>query len=307
MNARIVVIGSVNTDMVVTLPHLPAMGETVLGGRFAMVRGGKGANQAVAAARAGGRVAFIGRVGDDAFGAQARSALAQEQVDTALLLTDSSLPSGVALIAVDAHGDNSIAVAPGANGSVLPEDVRHARNVISSADILVAQLEIPLESIRAAAEIAVEAGVPFVLNPAPAQPLDDDLLHHVAVLTPNEQEASLLTGVSVCDDDSIAAAARVLRSRGVGTVIITLGARGVYMANGTHGEWLPAHRVTPVDTTAAGDVFTGVLAVALGEHRPLVDACRFASAAAAISVTRSGAQPSAPYRAEVEALLMKGS
>jgi ribokinase len=305
MSARIVIIGSVNTDMVVTLPHLPSKGETVLGGKFAMVRGGKGANQAVAAARAGGHVAFIGRVGDDAFGVQARSALANEQIDTAMLLTDAKLPSGVALIAVDACGENSIAVAPGANGSVTPDDVRRAQELISSADILVAQLEVPLETIRAAAEIAVRAGVQFVLNPAPAQPLDDTLLRHVSVLIPNEQEAALLTRIAVCDDEGVAAAATALRARGVGTVIITLGARGLYLANSTGGEWLSAHRVTPVDTTAAGDVFTGALAVALGEHRSLVDSCRFASAAAAISVTRHGAQPSAPYRSEVEALLSK--
>ncbi len=303
MSGRIVVIGSVNTDMVVTLPHLPSAGETVLGGTFAMVRGGKGANQAVAAARAGGTVSFIGRVGDDAFGAQARSAMAAEGIDTAMLVADLAMPSGVALITVDAHGENAIAVAPGANGNVTPDDVLRGRNMIASADILIAQLEVPLESIRIAAGVAADAGIPFLLNPAPAQPLDDGLLQHVAVLTPNETEAAMLTGIATDNDEGVRAAAGVLRSRGVGMVIVTLGSRGAYLASSTCSDWLAAPRVTAVDTTAAGDVFTGAFAVALGEHRNPVDACRFACAAAAISVTRPGAQPSAPYRAEIEALL----
>ena len=303
MSARVTVIGSCNTDMVVRLPHLPVPGETVLGGTFAMVQGGKGANQAVAAARAGGTVAFIGRVGNDPFGAQARTALESERINVEFLATDTGSPSGVALIVVDARGENAIAVAPGANGNVTPEDVHRAHAVIASSDILVAQLEVPVESIRAAALIAASAGVPVVLNPAPALPLDDRLLHNVAIITPNEHEAALLAGTVVRDDAAIVCAAEALRRRGVATVIVTLGARGVYFTNGTHNEWIPSFQVKAVDTTAAGDVFTGAFAVALAEHQSPLEACRFACAAAAISVTRHGAQPSAPHRADIDALL----
>jgi ribokinase len=303
MSARVTVLGSCNTDMVVRLPHLPVPGETVLGGTFAMVQGGKGANQAVAAARAGGTVAFIGRVGDDAFGVQARAALGNEEIDMQFLATDPGFPSGVALIVVDARGENSIAVAPGANGNVTPEDVRRAQAVIASSDILVAQLEVPLESIRAAILIAASAGVPIVLNPAPALPLDDGLLRNVGIITPNEHEAALLTGAAVGDDAGVMHAAEAIRRRGVGTVIVTLGARGVYFTDGTQKEWIPSFPVNAVDTTAAGDVFTGAFAVALAERQPPLEACRFACAAAAISVTRPGAQPSAPRRAEIDALL----
>ncbi len=252
MSARVTVIGSCNTDMVVRLPHLPVPGETVLGGTFAMVQGGKGANQAVAAARAGGAVAFIGRVGNDSFGAQARIALENERINVEFLATDAGCPSGVALIVVDARGENAIAVAPGANGNVTPEDVHRAHAVIASSDILVAQLEVPVESIRAAALIAASAGVPVVLNPAPALPLDDRLLQNVAIITPNEHEAALLTGTAVRDDAGIVCAAEALRRRGVATVIVTLGARGVYFTNGTHNEWIPSFHVNAVDTTAAG-------------------------------------------------------
>jgi ribokinase len=303
MSARITVIGSCNTDMVVKLPHLPSPGETVLGGTFAMVQGGKGANQAVAAARAGGRVTFIGRVGTDPFGIQARAALEQEGVNTSHLVADANHMSGVALITVDASGENAIAVAPGANWSVTAEDVRRAAAAITSADILVGQLEVPVEAIRVAAVMASAAGIPVILNPAPAQPLDDALLRIVSILTPNEHEAAFLTGIAVHDAGSVIAAAAALRNRGVGTVILTLGARGVYYTDGTLNEWVPAYRVKSVDTTAAGDVFTAAFAVALAEGVPPIDACRFACAAAAISVTRCGAQPSAPHRAEIDAML----
>ena len=303
MSARIAVIGSCNTDMVVRLPHLPVPGETVLGGTFLIAHGGKGANQAVAAARAGGTVAFIGRVGDDAFGREARSALEKEGIDVSHLLIDPAAPSGVALITVDARGENAIAVAPGANARLTPDDVQQARDLIAGADILVAQLEVPVETIRAAAVVAASAGVFMMLNPAPASPLDDDLLRNIAVLTPNEKEAALLSGVPVNDDNGIIAAAEALRKRGVQRVILTLGERGIYFNDGILHVWMPAFHVRAVDTTAAGDVFTGAFAVALGEHQAPIDAARFACAASAISVTRPGAQPSAPHRSEIESLL----
>jgi ribokinase len=303
MTARVTVVGSCNTDMVVKLPHLPRPGETVLGGTFAMVDGGKGANQAVAAARAGGTVTFVGRLGNDPLGVRARAALENDGINTEWLLADPQEASGVALITVDAKGENAIAVAPGANGNVTPEDVCRAQASIAASNIVVAQLEVPLDAIAAAAAIADTQHVPFLLNPAPAMPLDEDLLARVAILTPNETEAGLLTGRPVRTDSDIMTAAEILRQRGVKTVIITLGARGIYFSNGKRREWIPSFNVHAVDTTAAGDVFTGTLAVALAEKVEPLDACRFASAAAAISVTRFGAQPSAPRRAEIEAFL----
>jgi ribokinase len=303
MGARIVVIGSCNTDMVVQLPRLPAPGETVLGGTFLTAQGGKGANQAVAAARAGGTVAFIGRVGDDAFGREARNALQKEGIDVSHLIIDPTAPTGVALITVDARGENAIAVAPGANAMVTPDDVERARDLIAGADILVAQLEVPVETVGAAAAVAAGAGVRTLLNPAPASPLDDGLLRNVAILTPNEKEAALISGMPVNDDNGIIAAAEAMRKRGVQRVILTLGKRGIYFNDGILHVWMPAFHVRAVDTTAAGDVFTGAFAVALGEHQLPIDAARFACAASAISVTRPGAQPSAPYRTEIEALL----
>jgi ribokinase len=304
VSARVAVIGSCNTDMVVKLPHLPKPGETVLGGTFVMADGGKGANQAVAAARAGGRVTFIGRVGMDPFGVRARTALQNEGINTERLIPDSEAASGVALIAVDARGENAIAVAPGANGRVTPDDVCQSLEVIAAADILVAQLEVPLEAVQSAAAVAESARVPFLLNPAPALPLDDELLGRVAILTPNEQEAALLTGKPIDNDNDIVMAAETLRRRGVKTVIVTLGARGVYFDNGTQREWIHSFPVQAVDTTAAGDVFTGAFAVAIAERVEPIDACRFACAAAALSVTRLGAQPSAPCRTDIDAFLL---
>jgi ribokinase len=303
MKPSIVVLGSSNTDMVVQLPRLPKPGETILGGVFSRVQGGKGANQAVAAARAGGQVTFLGRVGSDAFGREALEALMADGIDLAHVRRDTEHPSGVALICVDGLGENAIAVAPGANGTVSPEDVESAREAITRADILLAQLEVPLSAISAAGALAALSGTRFILNPAPALPLDDELLRTVSILTPNEHEAEVLTGVRIADDESIVRAADVLMARGVGTVIITLGARGVYLKDKTSSAWIPGFHVEAVDSTAAGDVFNGALAVALGEGRSLFDAARFANAAGAIAVTRHGAQPSVPTRDQIEAFL----
>jgi ribokinase len=303
MKPDIVVLGSSNTDMVVRLPRLPGPGETILGGVFSMVPGGKGANQAIAAARAGGRVTFIGRVGGDSFGREAAAALLAEQIELAYLTRDTGRPSGVALICVDARGENAIAVAPGANGEVSVRDVECARDAIAEADILVAQFEVPLPSVRAAAELAASAGTPFILNPAPALPVDDELLRTVSVLTPNEHEAELLTGLHITDHGGVVRAAEVLQARGASNVIITLGERGAYVLDNEEGAWIPAFNVRSVDSTGAGDVFNGALAVALGEGRSLFEAARFAGAAAAIAVTRHGAQSSVPSRSEIDLLL----
>lgn len=296
--ARIAVIGSSNTDMVARTPRLPRPGETVMGGTFAMLPGGKGANQAVAAARLGGEVTFIARVGTDVFGDDAVRGFEAEGIDTRYIVRDPDAPSGVALIGVDeAMGENSIIVAPGANARLSVADVEAARAVIESADVVVCQLETPLETVAAALRIAWEEHGPrTILNPAPAQPLSPELLRMVDVLTPNETELGIIGGD-----------AKALCVQGVGTVVVTLGAAGARLVTKARREdqelpGCPVERV--VDTTAAGDCFNGALAVALAEGATMADAAAFANAAAALSVTRPGAQPSLPTRAEVERFLV---
>jgi ribokinase len=295
----IVVVGSANTDLVVRVASLPRPGETVIGGTFASVGGGKGANQAVAAARAGGRTTFIAKVGADAMGEAAVAAFEADGIDTRFVTRDAATPSGVALILVDDRGENSIAVAPGANDRLLPADIDRARDAIEAADILLIQLEIPLETVRHAVAVAHAAGVRVILNPAPARPLGAGLLAQVAILTPNETEAEVLSGLRVTEEVSAAAAASRLRAAGPHSAVITLGGRGAFVADAAASVHVPGYEVTPVDTVAAGDVFNGCLAVAIAEGRGLVDAVRFANAAAAIAVTRHGAQASAPRREEI--------
>ncbi len=300
---KIAVVGSSNTDMILKVPRIPKPGETILGGTFATAAGGKGANQAVAAARAGGEVSFIARVGDDMFGAQAVSGFEADNINVDYVLTDPKKPSGVALIYVDECGENSIGVASGANAGLSPGDVSEAAAEIRSADILLMQLETPLETIHKAAAIAGEAGVRVILNPAPSCPLDDNLLSILSVITPNESEAELLTGIPVTDIASAEAAAAALLQRGVEVVIITLGKQGAFVKTKNLSEAISGFEVEAVDATAAGDVFNGSLSVALAEGKPLQKAVRFANAAAALSVTKLGAQPSAPGRKEIQAFL----
>lgn len=298
MKKNIVVVGSSNTDMILKLARIPRPGETILGGEFITAAGGKGANQAVAAARAGGNVAFVARVGRDMFGEQAVAGLIKQCIDVDCVQYDAS-PSGVALIFVAGDGENSIGVGSGANSNLSPQDVQNAKDKISVAGVVVLQLETPLDTVRAAAELARRNGATVILNPAPAQPLPDDLLRNVSLITPNESEAELLTGIAVVDDASCDRAANELLAKGVETVIITLGSRGAYLASGRTRQLVPGFKVTPVDTTAAGDTFNGALAVGLAEDMPILEAIKFANAAAAVSVTRMGAQPSAPTREEV--------
>lgn len=297
---NIIVVGSSNTDMIIKLDHIPRPGETILGGEFVTAAGGKGANQAVGAARAGGKVTFIARVGRDMFGDKAVAGFVKEGINTNYILRDKSLPSGVALIFVAKDGENSIAVAGGANGSLSPADVKKAGKVFAGASVLVMQLETPLNTVQVAAELAEKAGVRVILNPAPARPLPDKLLRKISIITPNETEAELLTGVRVNSEAAASRAASKLLARGVKMVILTLGARGAFVADKTGRQLVTGFKVKAVDTTAAGDIFNGALAVALAEGKPLLDAVRFANAAAAISVTRFGAQPSAPGRKEIE-------
>lgn len=300
---KIAVVGSSNTDMIVKVERLPRPGETVLGGVFSTAAGGKGANQAVAAARAGGSVVLIARVGDDVFGMQALKGLKADGIDVRHVKVDASAPSGVALICVDRRGENSIAVASGANAGLSPDDVTAAGESIRSADILLMQLETPLETVACAAGIAHGAGVRVILNPAPARPLDEALMRSLSVITPNESEAELLTGIPVKDDSGAQRAAAALVARGVETVVITMGERGAFVKTGGMTARVPGFDVGAVDATAAGDVFNGALAVALAEGKGLEESVRFANAAAALSVTKLGAQPSIPARAAIECML----
>ncbi len=303
MSGRVVVVGSSNTDMILQVQRIPRPGETVLGGKFSMAAGGKGANQAVAAARLKAQVWLVARVGTDLFGNQAVEGFRREGIQLDFVVRDQEAGSGVALIFVAADGENSIGVASGANERLSPEDVTAARTAIESAEVLLLQLEVPLETVSAAAQMAAERNVPVILNPAPARDLPDELLKTVSVLTPNETEAELLTGVEVTDETSARQAADRLLARGVKTVIVTMGARGALVRSAEICELVPTLQVEPVDTTAAGDVFNGALAVGLAEKKPLLEAVRFANAAAALSVTKLGAQPSAPTRQAVEQLL----
>ncbi len=296
---KIAVIGSSNTDMVVRAERIPIPGETILGGKFMMNPGGKGANQAVAAARMGGDVTFIAKVGNDSFGKEAVSLWKKENIHTDHVLTDPNEPSGVALIMVDEKGENCINVAPGANAALYPADLVPFRADLESAKILLMQLETPVETVVCAAKWASEKGVFVILNPAPAATaLPEELYPCLDLITPNETEAEILTGVKVTDEISACKAAEILCSRGVKAVIITMGASGSFCYRNGKGEQIPVRPVKRVDTTAAGDVFNGSLAVGLAEGMDLRDAVLLASEASTISVTRPGAQSSAPYRKE---------
>ena len=300
---NILVVGSSNTDMIIKVACIPRPGETVLGGEFSMLPGGKGANQAVAAARAGGRVTFVARVGEDIFGDRALRDFEAEGIDTRFIVRDDRSASGIALINVGENGQNSISVASGANALLSPEDIRKAGQAFREADILLLQLETPVETVRAAAEAASTRRIPVILNPAPALQLDDALMRMIDTITPNETEAEILTGIKIGTTEDARRSADALRARGPRFAVITLGEKGCYAA-GDHFEGpIPAFEVRAVDTTAAGDVFNGALAVALAEKQPPGDALRFASAAAALSVTKLGAQPSAPKRADIKAFL----
>lgn len=299
---RIVVVGSSNTDMVVKSQHIPRPGETVTGGQFVMAPGGKGANQAVAAARLGAQVTFVAKVGQDMFGDQAVANYRQEGIATDFIFRDAELATGVALILVDEQGENLISVASGANHALRPEDVQRASAAIRAADVLVLQLEIPLDTVTYAAKLAAEAGVAVILDPAPApaEPLDASLMRHLACVKPNETEAERLTGVHVTDEASARRAAEKLRQAGANSAIVTLGSKGAFWSSESQSGFVSAPRVTALDTTAAGDAFSAALACAMARGMALADAIKYASLVGALSVTRMGAQPSLPTEAEVE-------
>jgi ribokinase len=298
--AKIIVIGSSNTDMVVKSDRLPAPGETILGGDFLMNPGGKGANQAVAAAKLGGEVTFVAKVGKDIFGAAALDGFRAVGIDTQYIREDANTPSGVALIMVDDSAENCISVALGANATLNSEDIDQALSAIEQSNYLLIQLESPLKAVEYAVTLAKDNFTKVVLNPAPAQTLSDQLLSQVDILTPNETEAALLTGIPVNGIEDARKAAQVLRNKGVGTVIITLGAKGAYVQTSELDEIVPSPAVKAVDTTAAGDTFNGALVVALAEGLELLNAVEFANRVAAYSVTKMGAQTSCPTRADLD-------
>jgi ribokinase len=299
---KILVIGSSNTDLVIRVPEIPRPGETLLGGQFQTFPGGKGANQAVAAARAGGEVVFIASVGDDAYGQEAVRGYKLDHINTGDIKICRGIPSGVAMITISDSGENAITVAPGANAMLLPGDLDEAEEAFEEADYMLVQLEIPVETVAKALELGKELGTRTILNPAPAAPLSDEILSNTDILTPNRTEAESLTGQKVDSAEEAGKAAGVLHGRGVGTVIITLGAEGAFFSDRKSGRsaLVPGFTVEAVDTTAAGDVFNGYLAVVLAEGYALEDAIRSAHAAAALSVQKMGAQSSIPGREETD-------
>ena len=294
----ILVIGSSNTDMTAKTHTLPRPGETVLGGVFTMGAGGKGANQAVAAQRLGGKVKFICKLGRDMFGDNAIKQYEAEGMDTSGILR-SDLPSGVALIYVDDHAENCIVVASGANGDLSEADIEASKDAILSCGILLLQLETPIPSVLKAAEMAHEAGATVVLNPAPACPLPEELFRYIDLFIPNETELSTFSGLPVNNPEDAWKAASAMQAKGVGKLIVTMGSKGALICDGGPGEFVPAHKVKAVDTTAAGDTFCGALCVAIAEGKDLKAATEFATAASALTVQKMGAQNSIPFRKDI--------
>lgn len=295
---RILVIGSSNTDMTVKGSRIPVHGETVLGGEFCLGQGGKGANQAVAAARLGGNVEFICKVGRDGFGEDSIKGYKAEGMDVSHTLV-SEKPSGVALIMVDEHAENIISVAAGANGDFSVEDVESLAPVIGEADYLILQLEIPMDTVTRAAEIAHQAGVYVILNPAPAAELPEELLRNVSLIIPNQTESAALTGVSITDSESAEKAVAAFMAMGIDDAVITLGSRGSLVCTGGEMTLIPVCKVDAVDTTAAGDTFCGAVCVGLAEGKTLMEAVKFATLASSYTVRKIGAQSSIPHRADL--------
>lgn len=300
---KLAVLGSINADHILNVQEFPRPGETITGQGYRISFGGKGANQAVAAGRSGADITFIACVGEDDVGRQVRRQLEQDNIDVAPVEAIAGTHTGVAMIFVNGHGENVIAIDAGANAAVTPAYLNKYRQRIVEADALLMQLETPLETIVAAAKLAKEHGTTVALNPAPAQALPDELLSRIDIITPNETEAERLTGIAVTGEEEANRAAAALHAKGIRTVIITLGSRGAWVSVEGEGQLVKGFRVEPVDTIAAGDTFNGAMMTALLEGGALLDAVRFGHAAAAIAVTRPGAQPSVPWRKEIDAFL----
>ncbi|MCZ6632300.1 MAG: ribokinase [bacterium] len=301
---EVLVIGSSNTDLVISTNRLPKPGETLLGAAFFTAPGGKGANQAVAAARSGAHVTLIARVGQDDFGKTAMAGFQKEGIDTTYVLADPELPSGVAFILVDGQGENSIVVASGANAALSPVQIDAAAPAFERADLCLLQLETPLDTVEYATLLAVEHHVPVILNPAPACPLSANLLSNLDIITPNETETEILTGILPDTEDKAYQAARSLLEQGVKTILITLGSRGAFLVADGKPTHIPAPSATVKDTTAAGDAFNGALASALSAGQSLEDAVKFANGAGALTVTKQGAQPAIPTKQDIDNILI---
>lgn len=300
---KLVVLGSINADHILNIEHFPRPGETVLGQQYKVAFGGKGANQAVAAGRSGADISFIACVGQDDIGERICQQLSSDNIDTQAIGVIEGQTTGVALIFVNQDGENVIGISAGANAAVTPDYLSRHQKLIENADALLMQLESPLETVIAAAKLARQHNTQVILNPAPASELPDELLSNIDVITPNETEAEKLTGIAVKDDISAQRAAEILHQKGIKTVLITLGSRGVWLSQNQQGKTIPGFKVKAVDTIAAGDTFNGALVTALLEGVEIHAAVRFAHAAAAIAVTREGAQPSVPWRKEIDSFL----
>ena len=302
---KLVVLGSINADHILNIEQFPHPGETVIGKHYNVAFGGKGANQAVAAGRSGAEIAFIACVGADDIGERIRQQLIADRIDTQPIEAVAGHTTGVALIFVNAEGENVIGIDAGANAALTPDYLKRYQQQVIEADALLMQLESPLETVIAAAELAKQHHTQVILNPAPARELPDELLAMIDIITPNETEAQRLTGIAVNNDSDAARAANALHDKGIERVIITLGSRGVWLSENRNGKCVPGFKVKAVDTIAAGDTFNGALVTALLEGKAMDDAVRFAHAAAAIAVTRPGAQPSVPWREEIDAFLLQ--
>lgn len=300
---KILVIGSSNMDLVVQVPRCPAAGETLFGSSFTTNYGGKGANQAVAVARIGSGVTFMTKLGNDTFGQQMRQHFSEEGMDLTHILTDAESPTGTALITVENKGENRIIVVPGANARLTENDAESLSAEINSCRFVLTQLEIPLPTVLHIAEMTSAAGKQLILNPAPARPLPNSLLQKVFLITPNETEAEILTGIRVSDAESARRAALWFREKGVQQIVITMGSQGAFVFTDDFQGMVPSYKVKAIDTTAAGDVFNGALTVALSEGKTTADAARFGCAASALAVMRPGAQSSIPTRTEIDAFL----
>ncbi len=303
MKNKVVVVGSYNTDLTIKTGRIPRPGETIIGGIFSEGGGGKGANQAVAAVRAGADVSFIARVGNDALGKEGIERLMEERIDTRYVYKDADVATGVAFIVVDERGENSIVVASGANARLSPADIEKAKGEISSAAVLLVQLESPLDAVRAAIKRSHDNGTIVIMNPAPAQPLDRNLLKEIDIITPNKVEAEMITGIKVTNEESLRSITRKILELGINTVLITLGADGIFIGSKNSMELIPAFKVRAVDSTGAGDVFSGSLAAFLSEGLSVEEAAKMANASASISVMRMGAMASAPTRKEIESFI----
>lgn len=295
---KILVVGSINMDLAVRVPYTPKPGQTIIGGDCEIYPGGKGANQAVAAARMGAEVTMVGRVGKDNFGDTIIQSLLENQVKTSHVIKDSEAPTGIAMVAVTPDGENMIVTAPGANSKVSVEDISQTRSLMRETDLLLLQLELPMETINAAVDLAKAYDIPVVLNPAPGRPLPKALLNYVEVLTPNKRELNLITGEADLEEGI-----KKLRNWGVRNLVITLGHNGVRVISGGLDRHIPAFEITAVDTTAAGDAFNGAFAVALAEQRKLMESIHYGMAAGALTSTKKGAQTSLPMRDAVESLI----